>query len=193
LIEGIDGSGKDTFAEMLAEEIKKRFRYSKHSTVSVTGQPLSCCKNGEIAKKFVETLDRSGHSRSEIERVLTENRQDIEKRRSDNDGILICIRGILTEMATYRYIFEKIPQSMLGQDIPIDKLIIVDVDASVADRRIEERGKARTYRESLPNLNYFRDFFLSFDNPIIKEKIIVHNTDISSLHSEAECIAGGLE
>ena len=41
LIEGIDGSGKDTFAKFLVEELKKRFRYNETSKISVLGEPNS--------------------------------------------------------------------------------------------------------------------------------------------------------
>lgn len=185
LIEGIDGSGKDTFADFLIFELKKRFMYDEHISISVTGQPLSSLKSGPEAKKFIEHIDFS--DKTYVERILTENRVAFEEKHKNQ--FIICIRGIATDLGTFKAAFGELPSSDLGQNTNIDMLIVVDTDYVTASNRIANRGMERQWRETDEYLCYFRDFFLEFNHIKVKEKIIVNNISLEVLRQCAVGIA----
>ena len=59
LIEGIDGSGKDTFAEMLLGYLKMVSIKSATKSISLVGLPSSHAIYGMQCKKFIEDADVS--------------------------------------------------------------------------------------------------------------------------------------
>lgn len=191
LIEGIDGSGKDTFARLLVKELKKRFVFSEDSKISVLGQPDSKLDFGMEAKKFIEDVSYTG-TQEDVAEILTRNRIASEKKIMNLPGIKILIRGIGTDKATYYKIFNTLPA--LGEDKVIglwDELIIVDVDPSEADQRIEKRGIPRTWRESLENLTYFREFYLNYKNDdLFGKKTVIYNHSFDKLIEIAKKVAG---
>ncbi|WP_378957067.1 hypothetical protein [Pelosinus sp. sgz500959] len=191
LIEGTDGSGKDTFASILVDKLKERFLYDENATLSIVGQPLSKCKRGEEALSFIEDK-KNNYSKDVVGQILTENRIDTEKYFNKLGGITICIRGLLTDLATYYHVFGEEAASNLGQTIMIDKLIIVDVDSKIADNRITERGLPRTWREYFEYLVYFRDYYLKYESQLYREKIVIENIDLNQLDITTEGIANSL-
>lgn len=194
LIEGIDGSGKDTFANFLEIEIKKRFKYNKISTLSILGQPSSNLIYGKEVKNFIENRVCNCDSET-IKFKLKCNRLESEYKISKNKGITICIRGLLTDIATYNAVFKNRNEYNFGQGEyikKIDKLIIVDVNPKIADERIGKRGIPRTWREEINWLIYFRKFYLSYNNDIIMEKIVIPNNTIEKLKDTAKKIANKL-
>lgn len=194
LIEGIDGSGKDTFANLLVVKIKERFRYTKNSPVSIIGQPYSKFKYGLKSKSFIENLNIK-YSKDKIIKYLTENRIESEKYINSLGGVVICIRGVLTDIATFNYAFNENTNNTFGVCTNIkciDKLIIIDVDENKANDRIENRNIKRTWREYLPQLKYFRDFYLKYNSNHIKEKIIINNNDYNKLEEYCEKLSNEL-
>ena len=194
LIEGIDGSGKDTFANLLVVKIKERFRYTKNSPVSIIGQPYSKFKYGLKSKSFIENLNIK-YSKEKIIKYLTENRIESEKYINSLGGVVICIRGVLTDIATFNYAFNENTNNTFGVCTNIkciDKLIIIDVDENKANDRIENRNIKRTWREYLPHLKYFRDFYLKYNSNHIKEKIIINNNDYNKLEEYCEKLSNEL-
>lgn len=190
LVEGIDGSGKDTFVQFFVKALKKRFYYGDSSRISVLGQPDSSAACGEVAKNFIENNDCEGNFQDVI-RVLSNNRQDSEDRILKIPGIIILIRGILTDKATFEKVFGH--SASLGEGILIpqwDQLIIVDVDPAEADRRIQKRNIPRTWREHPEMLSYFREFYLGYENTkLFKNKQIVDNHSLAMLKATAERMA----
>ena len=194
LIEGIDGSGKDTFANLLAVKIKERFRYIENYPLSIIGQPYSKFKYGVEAKSFIENLDIE-YGKEKIIKYLTENRIESEKYVNSLGGLAICIRGVLTDIATFNYAFNENTNNAFGlcSNIKyIDKLIIIDIDENEANNRIENRNIKRTWREYLPQLKYFRDFYLKYNSNHIKEKIIINNNDYNKLEEYCEKLSNEL-
>ncbi|TXJ29978.1 radical SAM protein [Brachyspira aalborgi] len=194
LIEGIDGSGKDTFANLLVVKIKERFRYTENSPVSIIGQPYSKFKYGLKSKSFIENLNIK-YSKEKIIKYLTENRIESEKYINSLGGVVICIRGVLTDIATFNYAFNENTNNTFGVCTNIkciDKLIIIDVDENEANDRIENRNIKRTWREYLPQLKYFRDFYLKYNSNYIKEKIIINNNDYNKLEEYCEELSNEL-
>lgn len=185
LIEGIDGSGKDTFARMLVEKLKERFYYDIDSRISVLGQPDSRCAYGMKVKRFVEDLDYNT-SEHVLQNMLIENRVESEVKINELPGIILLIRGLVTDKATYNYVFGQNQWLGEGEIIKIwDIYIVIDIEPEVANQRIDSRGIERTWRESLTHLTYFREYFKNYYNKIFKDKIIIYNKSLSDLEAKA--------
>lgn len=185
LVEGIDGSGKDTFVRFFSNELKKRFLFDVDSNISILGQPDSGCENGVIAKRFIEDLDFNGTA-LDVENVLKSNRLSSEKKILELSGIVILIRGLVTDKATFNRRFGYIAN--LGEDKIIkcwDKYIVIDIDPVEADKRISKRGLKRTWREYIKHLKYFREFYINYENDMFNEKIIIKNDNIIELEKKA--------
>ena len=189
LVEGIDGSGKDTFVKILSEELKRRFKYDKDSRISITGEPNSKLDFGVEAKKFIEYIDFFGDN-NYVKDILIKNRISDEKQLIKLPGIVIVIRGFVTDKATFFRVFNN--DEYLGEGEIIkqwDKYIVVDIDPHEANSRISKRGIPRTWRETIENLEYFRNFYLTYNNKIFKNKEIIYNDNIKYLHEKSIDIA----
>ena len=191
LIEGIDGSGKDTFADIFAKELKKYFYFHPDYTLSIVGQPLSSCYKGNEAINFIETQEYT-QSESELANILAENRMDFYKKFSSYNGMFLCVRGLLTDVATLNITFKNQNTYSLGQKHKIHKLIIIDIDPEIANERIEKRGIPRTWREYPQYLNLFRNFYLDFKHGCYQEKVIIKNTNLKKLKNIAKEMAEAL-
>ncbi|MGP1490158.1 MAG: radical SAM protein [Treponema sp.] len=191
LVEGIDGSGKDTFVQYLCAELKKRFIYKQgESMISITGQPNTAFAYGKYAKEFVENISYTG-SISDVVNALSVNRIESEIYLKSLNGIKILIRGIATDKATLEQVFGK-NDFDLGVGKVIQKFhyfIVVDVEPEVADVRIEKRGIPRTWREQKEYLSYFRKFYLNFNSEFFNSKIIIKNDSFSNLKKAAVNLA----
>ncbi len=187
LVEGIDGSGKDTFVQFLAMELKRRFRYGEDSTISVMGQPDSSLPYGMEAKRFIENLDYE--SRESVIRAMRGNRAASEDKIRAMQGICILIRGLVTDLATFHLVFPDDDAGPGEGNIVWDYYVVIDVKEDVADERIGKRGIQRNWRESLEYLSYFRDFYLRFESPAFAEKMILGNTSFAALQYAAERLA----
>lgn len=189
LVEGIDGSGKDSFVIFLTNELKKRFEYSDESGISVMGQPDSTLSYGVESKRFVEDLVYT--SEESIVKELSANRIDSEKKISSLSGIKILIRGIVTDKATFNYIFHR--DVNLGEGIVLKKwdyYIVINAYTDTADERIAKRNIPRTWRESINHLKYFSDFYLSYNSDMFTVKMVIDNYyDEESLKNEARKLA----
>lgn len=186
LVEGIDGSGKDTFVRFLVNELKKYYYYDNNSRISVTGQPNSKFEMGKVAKKFIEELDLD-MDKETVAIALRNNRYASEKEISNLPGIVILIRGLVTDEATFAYRFGE--KTYLGEGKYVskwDKYIVVDIDVEKANSQIESRGIERTWREYPEHLDYFRKYYLAYENDIFLSKEIIHNNgSIEELKAKA--------
>lgn len=187
LVEGIDGSGKDTFVQFLTAELKRRFRYSESATISIMGQRDSSLPYGGEAKRFVEDLDYK--SKESVMQAICGNRAASEDRIRAMQGICIVIRGLVTDLATFYHAFPDDDTEPGTGNIAWNYYIVIDVDVDVADKRIEKRGIPRTWRESPEYLSYFRDFYLRFESPAFAKKIVLENTSFAALQYAAERLA----
>jgi len=190
LVEGIDGSGKDTFAKFVFEAAKKRFDFHPDHTFSLVGQPAFRFDKTNTIQRFIEDGEVL-RPYPEMVEALRENRIAHEEYLSQYNGITMCIRGLLTDMGTLKRLYGKTP-STLSQHIPIKKLIIVDVDPQIARKRILTRGIPSTWRESLKNLTFFREFFLKQAVTQPYPSLILKNNDLDSLRLTAESLIDSL-
>ena len=158
LIEGIDGSGKDTFARYMCEYMKERVIRGPYS-ISIVGDPSSGEKYGHEVKRFIEDAEIV-YDYKETCRRLKENRLAHHYALKHNyPGLRIFVRSVLTEVATLQILFSG--ESVENADVSgFAKVIVIKVDPSVADIRIENRGKQRTWREHIKFLRCFDKLLL---------------------------------
>lgn len=187
LVEGIDGSGKDTFVQFFVNELKRRFYYSESSTISIMGQPDSSLPYGVEAKSFIEDLNYE--TKDSVIRALNVNRAASEEKIQSMPGLCILIRGLVTDLATFNYAFPGEEAAISEGSIDFDYYIVIDVDPDVADKRIGKRGIPRTWREYPEHLQYFRNFYLNFNGTKFSNKTILENTSFTALKFTAESLA----
>lgn len=189
LVEGIDGSGKDTFVDFFVQELRKRFLYDSDCRISVMGQPDSSLVCGIEAKKFVEDIAYIGDANN-VQQTLSRNRLASEQKIASNQGITILIRGLVTDKATFNFVFGT--EQNLGEGRRItkwDKYIVITVSPEIADMRIERRCIPRTWREHIDKLRYFDNYYKQYVSPVFNEKIIIENLDLDILKKRAQEMA----
>lgn len=175
LVEGIDGSGKDEFVKRLVRILKGRFVYTPEASLSVVGQPAFCFDDTNLVRALIER----GEARVSLEETiqcLSENRRQHEAYLARYSGVVICLRGVITELATLARLFGNDALVDLGQARPIDLLVVIDADPVVARKRILGRERPPDWRESPENLVFFRRFFLEVpDLPFVRRRLVFQN------------------
>lgn len=194
LVEGIDGSGKDEFVRMLSAELKARFTYNPAHTLAIVGQPAFRYDSTGKVRALIERGEKCCSLEQAIE-LLTRNRQFHEAELSQYEGVVICLRGVLTELATLTRIFGDVTHQTLGQSRNIDLAIIIDADPDEAYGRICRRTRPPDWRETLEHLAFFRNYYLEHTELGFIRKHIVFCNDgtLSDLEAFAVHIADRLE
>ena len=157
LIEGIDGSGKDTFAKFLFESLTRLFHRKNGGSVSIVGLPSSAIEFGQDCRRFIEEGSASIPA-CEMGSMLKSNRcRSLDRFKADHPGIQILIRGEWTERATMERVYgiHEEPGPCEG----VDMVIFVKTRPIIARKRVESRGTRITWRETLPELEFFNDFY----------------------------------
>lgn len=194
LVEGIDGSGKDEFVRMLSRVLKARFSYHPARPLAIVGQPAFRYDSTGKVRKLIErgTLCCSY---GEAVELLTHNRQLHEVELRDYGGVVICLRGILTEQATLERLFNNRAPQTLGQSRVIDIAILIDVEPQEAYERICRRGLPLDWRETPKELSFFRDWYLEhtqFD--FVRQFLVFNNSGtLADLADFAAYVADLLE
>jgi len=191
LIEGVDGGGKSTFINFLEKEIKNKFSYSSKKTLSTIGQPFYSLEKNNYLYNMIEHGKTSGNIKTDIRRFKL-NRYKHEKYLSSYKGLKLCVRGVLTDIATLYAKYGVLSNSNFGQSIKIDLLIIIDTPIKKALKRIEQREFIQ-WREKYKYLSYFKRVYLNTQlikkNLDVKKIIIIrNNNDLKYLKGQAKKI-----
>lgn len=115
---------------------------------------MSRLSHGEKAKKFIEER-KFDNDMNDVVEDLTINRLHSEEEFSKTKGILICIRGILTDLATLKAVFHRENSSLLGLKSRYDYAFIITIDPKIAYERVIKRKAPKQWRESLKWLKFF--------------------------------------
>lgn len=188
LIEGIDGSGKDTFAFFLVEYLHALFFQQDGRSISLIGLPSSKAIYGTQCKCFIENADKS-FPYDDIKSFLSQNREDFcAYINTVYPGLHIFVRSILTEQGTLSCLYPNHIVSINNCGVSkIDLCIIINADPILARRRIEKRGKKETWRESLHYLDYFNHFYLNHSDAF-PETMIVNNLSDSIIELQSQAL-----
>jgi thymidylate kinase len=194
LVEGIDGSGKDEFVRMLSAELKARFVYNPAHTLAIVGQPAFRHDSTGQVRALIEQGERCCSLEQAIE-LLTLNRQLHEAELSQYGGVVICLRGVLTELATLTRLFGDATLLTLGQSRMIDLAVIIDANPDEAYVRICRRARPPDWRETPEHLAFFRNYYLEHTElGFIRERIVFRNDGtLADLKAFAVSIADRLE
>ena len=187
LIEGIDGSGKDTFAKMLIEFLKLFLVRTEHTSISLVGLPSTTAIFGKQCKHFIEDADIS-IPYDKITTYLAKNREDFCSNLNNRyPGLHIFVRSILTEQGTLSCLYpEHVFDFRNTGSAHIDLCIIINSDPDLARNRIEHRGIKTTWRETPQYLDFFNSFFLKHGDVFPDTKIVNNfSNSIIELRSQA--------
>ncbi len=162
VIEGIDGTGKTTFAQRLASYFSSLGR-----EVVVSHEPT----NGPWGRKLRESAATGRMSvEEELDCLLRDRRSHVEELIQpalDEGKVVILDRYYFSTMAYQgtRGIDPAMIRQMNEEFAPIpDHLVILDLDVDTALTRIGGRGDMANHFERKDSLQLCRDFFLRLAN-----------------------------
>lgn len=168
VFEGIDGSGKTTQINLLAnflKEKKKKFLLTKEPTDdSIYGKKIKKILDKEInpPKKIIEmqklfVLDRRVHLKKQIIPALKLNKIVL----SDRYFLSTFVYGMLQGLSFEEIL--KIHRKVLKKDFILPDLIfILDLDPKIALLRIKKSRKNFSYFEKLKKLKTIRKNYILF-------------------------------
>ncbi|PVU71698.1 dTMP kinase [Candidatus Nanobsidianus stetteri] len=175
-IEGIDGSGKTTIANLLYNELSKRY-----DKIILVKEPY----DNDLSKKIKEIILKEHEKNLDYGYLLallfTADRSikniDLKKYLND-DYIVISDRSIYSTFS-YQILYEGIDIEWLKcvskYIIRPDITFILDVDPKIAVERINSRGKNITSYENIEFLRKVRENFLKLKEIFPEDNIIYIN------------------
>ncbi|MFH1088456.1 MAG: dTMP kinase [Patescibacteria group bacterium] len=182
VFEGLDGSGQDTQAELLANGLKESGRQvwlTREPTDSWVGQKIRKILRGEIDNPGAEIVqsmmirDRALHAK-EINWAIKQGQ------------VVISVRYYYSTLAYGRADgLNYLSLWRLNQKFPKpDVAIYLDVDPAIAIQRIDKRGNPVELFERKEFLQKVRDNFLQMiqDNDFPELKLVDADADITSVH-----------
>ncbi|MFA6049101.1 MAG: dTMP kinase [Candidatus Micrarchaeia archaeon] len=169
-IEGIDGSGKGTICQMLADELGKRFK------VILTAEP----SNSPFGKKLRLMLAKDKNPSANAEKYMDLFVKDREHH-CKNTLLPALASGFVVLCDRYKYSTlafqsaqgippQKIIKMHKGLPVP-DLAIILDVTPRIAMARMEGRGKKKEKFEKLEFMRTLRANYSSLPKLLPKENI----------------------
>jgi dTMP kinase len=172
-IEGIDGSGKTTIANLLYNELSKRY-----DKIILVKEPY----DNDLSKKIKEIILKEHEKNLDYGYLLallfTADRsiKNIDlKKYLNNDYIIISDRSIYSTFS-YQILYEGIDIEWLKcvskYIIRPDITFILDVDPKIAVERINSRGKNITSYENIEFLRKVRENFLKLKEIFPEDNII---------------------
>ncbi|NAZ25925.1 MAG: dTMP kinase [Nanoarchaeota archaeon] len=172
-IEGIDGSGKTTIANLLYNELSKRY-----NKIVLMKEPY----DNDLSKKIKEIILKEHEKNLDYGYLLallfTADRsiKNIDlKKYLNNDYIIISDRSIYSTFS-YQILYEGINIEWLKciskHIIRPDITFILDVDPKIAVERVNLRGKNITSYENIEFLRKVRENFLKLKEIFPEDNII---------------------
>ncbi|AMD29521.1 hypothetical protein Nps_00065 [Candidatus Nanopusillus acidilobi] len=175
-IEGIDGSGKTTIANLLYNELSK-----KYNKLILMKEPY----DKDLSKKIKEIILKEHEKNLDYGYLLallfTADRSikniDLKKYLND-DYIIISDRSIYSSFS-YQILYEGIDIEWLKciskYIIKPDITFVLDIDPKIAMERINSRGKSITSYENIEFLKKVRENFLKLKEIFPEDNIIYIN------------------
>jgi dTMP kinase len=175
-IEGIDGSGKTTIANLLYNELSK-----KYNKIILMKEPY----DKDLSKKIKEIILKEHEKNLDYGYLLallfTADRsiKNIDLKKYLNEGYIIISDRSIYSSFSYQILYEGIDIEWLKciskYIIKPDITFVLDVDPKIAMERINSRGKSLTSYENIEFLRKVRENFLKLKEIFPEDKIIYIN------------------
>ncbi|MCG2868529.1 MAG: dTMP kinase [Candidatus Nanopusillus sp.] len=175
-IEGIDGSGKTTIANLLYNELSK-----KYNKIILMKEPY----DKDLSKKIKEIILKEHEKNLDFGYLLallfTADRsiKNIDLKKYLNDGYIIISDRSIYSSFSYQILYEGIDIEWLKciskYIIKPDITFVLDIDPKIAMERINSRGKSLTSYENIEFLKKVRENFLKLKEIFPEDNIIYIN------------------
>jgi len=175
-IEGIDGSGKTTIANLLYNELSK-----KYNKIILMKEPY----DKDLSKKIKEIILKEHEKNLDYGYLLallfTADRsiKNIDLKKYLNDGYIIISDRSIYSSFSYQILYEGIDIEWLKciskYIIKPDITFVLDIDPKIAMERINSRGKSITSYENIEFLKKVRENFLRLKEIFPEDNIIYIN------------------
>ncbi|MFP3284195.1 MAG: dTMP kinase [Candidatus Nanopusillus acidilobi] len=175
-IEGIDGSGKTTIANLLYNELSK-----KYNKIILMKEPY----DKDLSKKIKEIILKEHEKNLDFGYLLallfTADRsiKNIDLKKYLNDGYIIISDRSIYSSFSYQILYEGIDIEWLKciskYIIKPDITFVLDIDPKIAMERINSRGKSITSYENIEFLKKVRENFLKLKEIFPEDNIIYIN------------------
>jgi len=175
-IEGIDGSGKTTIANLLYNELSK-----KYNKIILMKEPY----DKDLSKKIKEIILKEHEKNLDYGYLLallfTADRsiKNIDLKKYLNGGYIIISDRSIYSSFSYQILYEGIDIEWLKciskYIIKPDITFVLDIDPKIAMERINSRGKSLTSYENIEFLKKVRENFLKLKEIFPEDNIIYIN------------------
>jgi len=175
-IEGIDGSGKTTIANLLYNELSK-----KYNNIILMKEPY----DKDLSKKIKEIILKEHEKNLDYGYLLallfTADRsiKNIDLKKYLNNGYIIISDRSIYSSFSYQILYEGIDIEWLKciskYIIKPDITFVLDIDPKIAMERINSRGKSITSYENIEFLKKVRENFLKLKEIFPEDNIIYIN------------------
>ena len=175
-IEGIDGSGKTTIANLLYNELSK-----KYNKIILMKEPY----DKDLSKKIKEIILKEHEKNLDYGYLLallfTADRsiKNIDLKKYLNGGYIIISDRSIYSSFSYQILYEGIDIEWLKciskYIIKPDITFVLDIDPKIAIERINSRGKSLTSYENIEFLKKVRENFLKLKEIFPEDNIIYIN------------------
>jgi dTMP kinase len=175
-IEGIDGSGKTTIANLLYNELSK-----KYNKLILMKEPY----DKDLSKKIKEIILKEHEKNLDYGYLLallfTADRsiKNIDLKKYLNDSYIIISDRSIYSSFSYQILYEGIDIEWLKciskYIIKPDITFVLDIDPKIAMERINSRGKSITSYENIEFLKKVRENFLKLKEIFPEDNIIYIN------------------
>jgi dTMP kinase len=159
VVDGGDGSGKDTQAKYIAQYLKK----AGYSQIRIRSHPALDNRYGRIAKNALEIGGKKGHLISAFFFTIDVIRSLVKYYRHENEVLIfsryllgVCYLPNSLILFGYNFFSRILPNS--------DFLFFIDVPPNIARARILKRGSTEEMFESLSRLTKIRSRMVYITN-----------------------------
>lgn len=183
VFEGLDGSGKDTQAELLADFLTKQGKMT-----CITSEPTR--ESGVLSKTIRGILkyqpDFDGRNLQTLfvaDRIL--HMEDVKKMIA-KDWAVVCVRYLYSTIVYGQdaTVSEKFLKELNSQLPRPELAIYLDIPAEIALERAKARSVHLERFETEEHLRTTRDNFLRLAKECPEMKVVNANQDIASIHAD---------
>lgn len=185
VLEGIDGSGTTSLAQNLVRRIAKstgeaRLGLPPELRASYTQEPTQC----PLGKYAREMMSRPGTSLEHWRQALVFAADRLEHCENiigplSKDRILICDRYLLSSLVYQKHVTREMLMALNRDALKPDLTLWLDVSATTANKRIEQRKQPRDPLENVKSLydlamRYSEEVYSHWNEDVMGEVSVIN-------------------